>query len=410
MKKIISFVPSAWLSAGILLSLLTACAAPAVQNLQPQNTTEPVATEAAATELQAFTQPALASQNTPLPVGISAPLIDSPSIIFINMLDEVDGWGVTETEIVNTNDGGVTWYNVTPPGLTDVGYSVLTDFLDQTHAWVQVADFNNFPNGGTLYRTSNGGITWDSFATPFSAGVMEFLDANNGWMMADLGVGAGSMAISVFQTSDGGATWSRAYTNDPNLEGAGDSLPLGGIKVMLVPLDVKNAWIGGVIYSSGSTYLFRSEDAGRTWSQVSMRLPAAAQSSELTIEQVKFISPTQGFVAIRMTSTARETILYKTNDGGETWEPAPAKLPGSGRLEIPSAQEMIFYSDSQFYVTKDAANSFEIIDPDIAFGDSLTDMSFVNSSMGWVVITSPTDERALYKTSDGGYTWFPIIP
>ena len=68
--------------------------------------------------------------------------------------------------------------------------------------------------------------------------------------MADLGVGAGSMAVSVFQTKDGGATWTRAYTNDPNLEGAGDSLPLGGIKDMLVPLDMNTAWIGGVIYSS----------------------------------------------------------------------------------------------------------------------------------------------------------------
>lgn len=411
MKKNISFVTSALISAGFLLSLLTACtAAPATQTLQSQNTTEPVATEAAATETQATAQSALAPQNTPLPAGIDAPLIESPSIIFINMLDEVYGWGVTETEVVSTNDGGVTWYNVTPPGLTDVGYSVLTDFLDQSHAWVQIVDPNNYPNGGTLYRTSDGGITWKSYETPFSAGDMEFVDANNGWMMADLGVGAGSMAVAVFQTKDGGATWSRTYTNDPNLEGAGDTLPLGGIKVMLVPLDMNTAWVGGVIYSSGSTYLFRTDDRGRTWSQVSMRLPADAQSSELTIEQVKFISSAQGFLAIRMTSTNLETILYTTNDGGETWDPAPATLPSSGMLEIPSAREMIFYYSNQFYVTKDAANTFDIIDPDIAFGESLTDMSFVNSSTGWVVTTSPTNQRALYKTTDGGHTWFPIIP
>ncbi len=410
MKNNHSFVTSILLSASILLSLLTACTAiPATQNLQSQNTAEPVATEAPATETQTVTQPSLAPRGTPLPASIDAPLIESPSIIFINMLDEVYGWAVTETELIRTNDGGVTWYNVTPPGLTDVGYSVFTEFLDKTHAWVQVIDPNNYPNGGTLYRTSDGGITWDSSETPFSSGDIEFVDADHGWMMADLGVGAGSMAVSVFRTSDGGATWARAFTNDPNLEGAGDSLPLSGIKVMLVPLDVNTAWIGGVIYSSGSTYLFRTEDGGKTWAQATMMLPAEAQSSELMIEQVKFFAPEQGFLAIRMTSTDQQTIIFTTKNGGETWDPAPAKLPSLGRLEIPSAKEMIFYYNNQFYVTKDAAATFEVINPDVNFGESLTDMSFVNSSTGWVVTTSPTDQRKLYKTTDGGKTWFAII-
>jgi photosystem II stability/assembly factor-like uncharacterized protein len=408
MKKILTFL--------FLLSFITACtAAPATQSPQLQSASAPVATEAnvveaTATETEAIAQSAIAPANTPLPAVVEAPLIDSPSIIFIDMMDEVYGWGITETEVVSTNDGGVTWYNVTPPGLTDVGYSVFTDFLDKSHAWVQIVDPNNYPNGGTLYRTFDGGLSWDAFETPFSAGDMEFVDENNGWMMADLGVGAGSMAVAVFQTNNGGETWSRTYANDPNIEGAGDTLPLGGIKVLMVPLNMNTAWIGGVVYSSGSTYLFRTDDSGRTWSQVSMMLPGDAQSSELTIEQIKFFSPTQGFLVIRMTSTTQETILYTTNDGGETWNPAPATLPNSGVLEIPSAQEMIFYYSNQFYVTKDAAQKFEVIDPNIAFGESLTDMSFANASTGWVITTSPTNQRALYKTIDGGATWFPLIP
>jgi photosystem II stability/assembly factor-like uncharacterized protein len=404
MKRIFSFL--------FLLSILTACSAPATEaELSPEPVaTEAVLIEATATEPQVAIQPALAPENTPLPAVVEAPLIDAPSIIFIEMMDEVYGWGVTETEVVSTNDGGVTWYNVTPPGLTDVGYSVFTDFLDASHAWVQIVDPNNYPYGGTLYRTSDGGLSWEAFETPFSAGDMEFVDEKDGWMMADLGVGAGSMAIAIFQTTDGGATWTRTYTNDPNIESAGDTLPLGGIKVTMIPLDMNSAWVGGVIYSSGSTYLFRTDDGGKTWSQVTMMLPAIAQSSELTIEQVKFLSPMQGFLAIRLTSTTQETIIFTTSNGGETWDPAPANLPNSGVLEIPSAQEMIFYYSNQFYVTKDAAQTFEVIDPNIAFGESLTDMSFANVSTGWVITTSPTNQRTLYKTEDGGQTWFPLIP
>ena len=407
MKKFITIL--------FLLALLTACTAAPAAVTEPGVPPEPTATEAVlieatSTEPQVAAQSALAPENTPLPTVAEAPLIDAPSIILIDMLDESYGWGVTETEVVSTNDGGVTWYNVTPPGLTDVGYSVFTDFLDKSHAWVQTVDPNNYPNGGTIYRTSDGGLSWETFPTPFSAGDMEFVDADNGWMMADLGVGAGSMAVAIFQTTDGGVTWNRTYINDPSIEGAGDSLPLGGIKVTMVPLDMNTAWVGGVIYSSGSTYLFRTDDGGKNWAQVTMMLPGKAQSSELAIEQVKFFSPTQGFLVIRLTSTTQETIVFTTQDGGQTWDPAPASLPNSGVLETPSAQEIIFYYGNQFYVTKDAAQTFEVIDPNIAFGDFLTDMSFVNASTGWVITTSPTNQRTLYKTMDGGLTWFPLIP
>ncbi len=414
MKINTPFPASKFIGAVLVFSLLVGACARTLQSTASPIAVEPFAAAETQEEIEAppesSTPSTPAPANTPLPAVAEAPLIDSPSIIFIEMMDENYGWGITETEVVSTNDGGVTWYNVTPPGLSDIGHSVLPDFLDRSHAWIQTVDPNNYPNGGTLYRTSDGGLTWERFDTPFSAGDMEFMDDNNGWMMADLGVGAGSMAVSVFQTNNGGETWNRTYTNDPNLEGAGDTLPLGGIKVMLVPLDMNTAWIGGVVYSSGSTYLFRTEDSGRTWSQVSLIMPAEAQDSEMTIEQVKFVSPTQGFLAIRLTSTNLQTIFYTTNDGGETWEPATSTLPAFGILEIVSAQEMVFYYNDQFHVTNDSANTFETIEPDTSFGESLTDMSFATLSTGWVVTTNSTDHRTLYKTIDGGFTWFPLIP
>jgi len=413
MKKTLSFLTSTLLSASFLLSfIVSSCGAPAPQ-MEPQ-TEAPAQPEPAATptlpNTQSAPQPALPSDGTPLPQEIDAPLIDSPSIISIYMMDEVYGWAITERHIIRTNDGGVTWYNVTPPGLNGAGYSVFVDFHDMYHAYIQVVDPNNYPFGGTLHRTSDGGITWDSAETPFSAGDLEFVDADNGWIMADIGIGAGSMAVSVLQTNDGGRTWNRTYTNDPNLEGADDSLPLGGIKVMLRVVDMQNAWIGGVIYSSGSAYLFRTEDGGRTWAGVSLILPEEAQASELAVEQLGFLSPTRGYLALRMTSANLQTILYRTDDGGETWELLPTRLPGGGFLEILSAEEIVFYSGGRFYVTKDAGETFDVVEPDTSFGETVTSMSFANSSTGWVVTTRPINRRAFYKTTDGGTTWTQLIP
>ena len=114
------------------------------------------------------------------------------SIHFVNSLD---GWGVTETQIVRTNDGGITWYNVTPPNLTETGYSVTMDVLDNSRVWVHLPDYDNYPNSGTFHHTTDGGLNWNSATSPFSGGDIHFLDETNGWVLADLGVGAALLDV-----------------------------------------------------------------------------------------------------------------------------------------------------------------------------------------------------------------------
>lgn len=400
MKKITHLV--------FLLSFLSACTMPVNQAQAPDGSGQ---SQATATQIPTDLQAEFATEGAALPLEINAPLIDGPSIISIEMIDTVNGWGITNTQIVRTNDGGVTWYNVTPPDIAETGYSVATQFLDATHAWLQFPDPNNYPNGGTMYRTSDGGITWSSNATPFSSGEISFIDSNNGWMMADLGVGAGSMAVSVFQTADGGVTWNRTFTNDPNIEGAGDSLPLGGLKYGLTATNMQTAWIYGVTYSTGSAYLFRTDDAGKTWILVPMELSAEAQGAELSVEKVQFESAMQGTIVMRITGPKIRMVIYQTNDGGATWIPASATVPGGGSVDVVSAQEIIFYGTDQFHVTKDASSTWDIISPDVVFGESMISMDFATSSVGWVITSDPaTSHSTLYKTEDGGTTWFPVIP
>jgi photosystem II stability/assembly factor-like uncharacterized protein len=385
--------------------LVTACNAPASQTLEVQSATEVAAVEATATAPQTVAQPESVPQEE-----INAPIVEAPSILSLAILDAVNGWGVTETQIIRTNDGGVTWYNVTPPEVTEIGYSISYEFLDASHAWILFADPNDYLNSGMMYRTADGGLTWTSNIVSFGGGDMSFLDSTNGWILADLGVGAGSMVVSIFQTTDGGATWNRTYTNDPNVEGAGESLPRGGLKNGITAFDMQTAWVGGVVYAPGSIYVFRTDDAGASWKQVSLELPPEAQSSEVALEKIQIVSPTQAFLILRITSDNRQTIIYQSNDGGSTWSPTPAKLPTSGQTDIVSAQEIVFYSSDQFYVTKDAATTWSIIAPDTQFGDSISAMDFATSQIGWVITSDLLGHRTLYRTEDGGSTWFPIIP
>jgi photosystem II stability/assembly factor-like uncharacterized protein len=397
MKKIIVVL--------LLLSFITACNAPISPAAEVQNATQAPISEATRADPQA-----LAAQSDT--VEINAPLVDGPSLVAIHMLDTVNGWGVTETQIVRTNDGGVTWYNVTPPGMTETGYMVASqsEFLDTTHAWLQVADPNNYPNGGTMYRTADGGLTWSTTATPFSTGSISFLDANNGWLMADLGVGAGSMAVSVFQTADGGVTWSRTYTNDPNLEGAADSLPMGGLRYGIAPLNMQTAWIYGVTYSSGTAYLYQTDDAGATWALVSLDLSAEARAAELSVDKFELFEDMQGMLILRISGPKIRMLVYTTNDAGKSWTPASGTVAEGNFSDIVSTHEAVFYGADQFHITQDAGATWTAVSPDIVFGDSMTAMEFATTSIGWVIITDPSGHHTLYRTENGGANWFPIIP
>ncbi len=393
-----------------LLLVITACATPVAS----PNTDQPVVPPATQASNPAVVTevPPSPFPDTPAPAVIDAPLVDAPSLVTIRFLNELDGWGITETQIVRTNDGGVTWYNVTPPDLTQAGYSVSTSILDNQHVWIQLPDMSNYPNAGTLYRTSDAGITWTFVTTPFSGAGITFLDNNNGWALVDLGAGAGSQGVAVFQTTDGGATWNQTYTNDPNQPNAKDSLPLGGIKSGLTPLNMQTAWVSGVTYSDGTVYLYRTDDGGANWAQVTtLALPSVAQNTQVGFEPVKIVSATDAFVTVRVPSDQSQLAVFISNDAGNTWAFTPTLIPNGGSADFLSATEAVIYNGEQFYVTHDAARTWSIMPPDVIFGDTFAMMDFVNVSTGWVITIDPTtNHRTLYRTSDGGLTWFPVIP
>ena len=351
------------------------------------------------------------SPVTPAPPEINAPIVESPALISIQFLSSLDGWGVTETQIVRTNDGGSTWYNVTPTDITEAGYAVDLFVMDNDYVWVQVPDFENYPNSGFQYHTMDGGISWNMAKVPFSRSDIKFVDANNGWALADLGVGAGSNAVAVYQTTNSGVDWGLSYINDPNNINAGDSLPLSGLKFGISPLNMNTAWIHGVIYAPGTAYLYRSDDAGVFWDAVTVPLPSDMNDAELSIEQFEFVTSSDAFFTVRFSSANPSMAIYASTDGGDTWSLTPTSLLNGRVADFVSAQEIVVYNGTQFYVTKDAAQSWNVVSPDVLFGDTFAMMDFVDLNTGWVITIDPTtNHRSLYQTGDGGATWQPIVP
>jgi photosystem II stability/assembly factor-like uncharacterized protein len=402
-----------------LLLILTACTAlgtplpPTESAPAPEQDTSPTDTSIPPTEEIPLTDTpeptdtlAPYEDDTPSPPTIAAPIISSPSITHLHMLSELDGWAISENAILRTTDGGSTWYNVSPQGVTDFGYGTANSFLNASQAWVMVADASDPAGSGLLYRTDDGGLNWTVYPVPFGGGDMVFTDDEHGWMMAFLGVATGSMAVSIYQTEDGGATWAQTYTNDPSLAGAGDSLPLSGIKNNLTPLDAATAWVGGVIYAPETFYLYKTTDGGQTWAMQTIPAAPGMQNTDVSIETGPiFTSPSEAILPIRFAGETYRTGFYATRDGGVNWE-FLSFMPGAGAVDFVSQADGFFWTGEQFFVTVDGAQTWTSVNSDVPFAESFAGMDFVNTRTGWVWTYDVTGQYGLYKTTDGGSSWF----
>lgn len=394
------------LALSVLMLAILACSA--VSTPLPVSESASVAETEDIPPTEAPDTPAPYPGDTPSPPTIAAPLVSSPRITSLHMLNELDGWAVSENAILRTTDGGTTWYNLSPQGVTEFGYGTAHTFLNALQAWVMVADASDPAGSGLLYRTGDGGLTWTVYPVPFGGGDLAFIDEDNGWMMAYLGIAAGSMGVSIYKTDDGGASWTQVYTNDPNLANAGDSLPLGGLKNNLTPLDASTAWVGGVVYAPETFYLFKTSDGGQTWAPQTIPAAPGMQNTDISIDTGPiFSSSSDGILPVRFTGETQRTGFYSTHDGGVTWE-FVAFMPGSGAVDFVSASDGFFWTGEQFFVTVDGAQTWTSVNPNVLFGDTFAGMDFVNTRTGWVWTYDQTGQYGLHKTTNGGETWFPL--
>ncbi|HUI88527.1 MAG TPA: YCF48-related protein [Anaerolineales bacterium] len=340
---------------------------------------------------------------TAAPPTLTAPIVAAPAFTALHMVDVMNGWAITDTGVVRTNDGGTTWHAVTPPGVTKLGFGTTFYFLDASHGWVVTGDPSS--NTNTLYRTQDGGTTWQSSMVNFFMGHLVFLNASNGWMMSDLGAGAGSDAVAIFQTTDGGQTWNQTYIDDPTQPGASSTLPLGGLKDGITATDMKTAWVGGITYASGVIYLYQTQDGGQSWKLQSVQIPSGYDQAQFETTGPQFVTAQDAYMPVHTTNQYGTVMaVYYSHDGGSNWALTPTMIPNGGSLNFVSAADGFVWNGTEFYVTHDGAKSWTTVSPGIAFGDSFSGMDFLNTTTGFV-LTDDTRTIVLYKTTDGGSTW-----
>ena len=343
------------------------------------------------------------------------PVFISPQIFSIHMFSPDRGWAVAEdsNRLLVTKDGGETWLDVTPPDLLPLPTGVTSlwlqpFFLDGNTAW-----FTPSTAAGTLFQTEDAGQTWLTAALPFERPRFFFLDLTTGFVLEDLGAGAGSHYVALHRTLDGGETWTEVFSHEP---GEIKSLPGSGTKNGVTFINLDRGFIGGSIPMEDHFHFYVTNDGGATWSQeTDISLPGTFSGSFLDAWQPIFIDETQGVLPVRAVGSGNGSplLIYRSEDAGETWA-FQGSVPDGQDVDFISGMEGWIAGDAGLFKTVDEGLTWEaVVTAGIPAGEDFLKVDFVDGDHGWLLTyleNGAETSRKLSQTDDGGESWILLQP
>ncbi len=237
----------------------------------------------------------------------------------------------TGVDVYRTSDGGQHWTKLTssvkrthpaPGELPDNAYFSTIGFLDASTGWI------GGPAGGEqgwLYVTHDGGQSWYPQPLPPVPGVgslrnmvtfaPHFSSARDGVLAATFGTEEmrSPQGFCTFVTHDGGASWRATPLMEVDDTQLGMGSLQGGSRYLRVPppvfVDSRFGWDNAGVLTN---------DSGQHWSQFAAGLPQQPS-------QVDFVSSQEGWaltydVPPQLAIGGVASHLYKTTDGGKTWQ------------------------------------------------------------------------------------------
>ncbi|MHC4711453.1 MAG: WD40/YVTN/BNR-like repeat-containing protein, partial [Planctomycetota bacterium] len=228
--------------------------------------------------------------------------------------------------------------------------------------------------GGGIWKTEDAGSSWanvaDEYLESASVGAIDVADSDPSVIWAGMGSacirGNTSMGDGVYRSLDGGKTWSHA--------GLPDAGQIG--RIVVDPRDPDVAFVAALGHPFGPNPergVFRTRDGGASW------------------ENVLFISDSTGAVDLAMRPD-NPRILFA----------------GMWRAERKPWTMVSGASEGGIWRTKDGGDSWEQLGkglPEGLVGRTAVSVSAANPDRVWVLIEAPGEKGGLYRSDDGGDSW-----
>ncbi len=340
--------------------------------------------------------------TTPTPTATTTPETTVP-LTTIRMLDQENGWALTKSSILKTSNGGQTWHDVTPSG-AQLNAQSTGDFMSGNYAWV--ATLQN--STATIWRTSNGGASWQSATFTTKQMALDrphFINTQDGWIAAVTGQGMFHTDEEIYQTTNGGQSWTMVATTN----NAASGLPAEGNKTGISFMNTTTGWATADIPADYS-WLYKTTDGGKTWHNQPLSVPSGVTSTGEFITTPPVFFGTTGIMPVLLFTNNHNGIdLYVTHNGGQSWTPTQLTSINSQNVYVVDMQhawatDTTNSNTTIVYATSNAGQSWQQVS---TLAQPVGTLSFTNDQNGWA-IGSSTTTPLLWHTSDGGHSWQSI--
>lgn len=338
-------------------------------------------------------------------------LQNSPNGMFkdVNFYDEQNGFITSSygNTLYKTTNGGTTWQSIILPSYT-TWHKI--HFISST-AYLLVGS-------NAIYRSTDAGLNWTFVTTPVTSYTewsdLSFVDSQNGWVSGSNG--------KIIKTTDGGISW---------------TLQNSTITTSLNSITFKNLQVGYATINNYTNQLLHTTNGGETWEVLTSSALYNGNYKKVAFTVSKdFILSDDGYlysssdngatwnsnkVAFSRTNwltfennltgyiIGYDGLLLKTKDGGATWNTNSFR-PKSSLTKIQAiSDQVVFIGGSNGFIGKTTNGGktwSKVSFPNTNYIESL---HFYNGTTGWVA-----DYSKIYKTTDGGTNWstynsnFPI--
>lgn len=343
------------------------------------------------------------------------------------MMDSEQGWALggenrEDTQLFRTADGGTTWQDVTPP--EQVEASGLMDaaafFLDDETGWFVYQRIPS-PDGflaPMVWRTDDGGESWvasepldvSGFMGFYGPSRIGFSDQLHGWLMLDLDAAMMHRYIAIYTTNDGGASWTRVV--DPTSDAP---IQTGDKTGLVMDVEGRGLMTRDLHGLTPEITVEITRDGGRTWESVVLDVPAVDSG----VQQLCAAHSPALFSALSWRVGVSCVVFNdEGNTGDDPWLSGEAYLfrtEDGGitweRFDSPGGEQIYFDGDVVLSLGREIYRSD---DGGLTWSYRRTVnwdavFSFISPDTGWAAAYNQ-GESALVWTENGGETWQALYP
>lgn len=309
-----------------------------------------------------------------------------------------------KTWLVRTSDGGRRWQDVTPPLRMVLVSSSF--FLGRDAAWVEGSSRFE-PRTEPVYRTLDGGRSWQLLARVPADCQLDFVSLRDGWC-AVIGAAAGSSTVRLYRTVDGGSSWrlvSRTGLYDKG--STPGALPYGCDKTIAFASATVGWAASGCI--AGSPPLYESTDGGARWQRLAqVPLPKGAPSPPAG-EGLSLPAVAGSRLALSLGiggSPRGATAIATSANSGRSWHSTLVPGPADWQVDLIDPQHWRLNDGRTVRASDDGGSHWSSWKPAVRMKDTVGEpltLDFLSPRIGFALPMA--NAGPLWRTQDGGRTW-----